>query len=141
MAEEVIVTPAIFRARIPAFADTTKYPDAVVENILETATCYITAKNRGPLRDIYRVQAICLMAAHLLTLRDRMAQGGNTGTVGAVASSSVGNVSVSMVQPPNQTQYEYWMNLTGYGAELLRLLAIFANGGIYWGGSYETVLR
>lgn len=141
MAEEVIVTPAIFRERIPAFADTTKYPDMVVENILETATCYITAKNRRPLRDMCRVQAICLMAAHLLTLRDRMAQGGNTGTVGTVASSSVGNVSVSMVQPPNQTQYEYWMNLTGYGAELLRLLAIFANGGLYWGGSYETVLR
>lgn len=141
MAEEVIVTPAIFRERIPAFSDTEKYPDAVIENILETATCYITAKNRGPLRDTCRVQAICLMAAHLLTLRDRMEQGGNNGTVGAVASSSVGNVSVSMVQPPNQTQYEYWMNLTGYGAELLRLLAIFANGGIYWGGSYETVLR
>ena len=141
MAEEVVVTPEIFRERIPAFSDTEKYPDRVIENILETATCYITEKNRGPLRDKCRVQAICLMAAHLLTLRDRMAQGGNNGTVGAVASSSVGNVSVSMVQPPNQTQYEYWMNLTGYGAELLRLLAIFSNGGIYWGGSYETVLR
>ena len=141
MAEEVIVTPAIFRARIPAFADTTKYPDVVIENMIETATCYVVSKNIGPLRDNFRVQAICLMAAHLLTLRDRMAQGGNAGAVGAVASSSVGNVSISMVQPPNQNQYEYWMNLTGYGAELLRLLAIFGNGGIYWGGSYETVLR
>lgn len=141
MAEEVIVTPAIFRARIPAFADATKYPDVVIENMIETATCYVVSKNIGPLRDNFRVQAICLMAAHLLTLRDRMAQGGNAGAVGAVASSSVGNVSISMVQPPNQNQYEYWMNLTGYGAELLRLLAIFGNGGIYWGGSYETVLR
>lgn len=138
---EVTVTPAMLRQRIPAFADTTKYPDAMLENVIETATCYISAKNLGPLRNGCREQAICLMAAHLLTLRERMAQGGNNGTGGAVASASVGNVSVSLQQPPNQNQYEYWMNLTGYGAELLRLLAIFANGGIYWGGSYETVLR
>lgn len=141
MAEVVIVTPEIFRQRIPAFADVDKYPDDVLTNIIETATCYITAKNIGPLRNTCRVQAICLMAAHLLTLRDRMAQGGNSGATGTVASSSVGNVSISLVQPPSQTQYDYWMNLTGYGAELLRLLAIYANGGIYWGGSYETVLR
>lgn len=138
---EVTVTPFTLRERISAFSDPTKYPDNVLENIIKTATYYISTKNLGPLRDCERVQAICLMAAHLLTLRERMAQGGNTGAGGTVASASVGNVSVSMVQPPNQTQYEYWMNLTGYGAELLRLLAIFANGGIYWGGSYETVLR
>lgn len=139
--DTVTVTPAIMRERIPAFSDTTKYPDALLENMIETATCYVTDKNRWPMRDKYRVQAICLMAAHLLTLRDRMNQNGNAGTVGAVAGASVGNVSISMVQPPNQSQYEYWMNLTGYGSELLRLLAIFANGGLYWGGSYETVLR
>lgn len=138
---EVTVTPAMLRQRIPAFADTTKYPDIVLENMIETATYYISTKNLGPLRGAYREQAICLMAAHLLTLRDRMAQGGNTGSGGTVASASVGNVSISLMQPPNQTQYEYWMNLSGYGAELLRLLAIFANGGMYWGGSYETVLR
>lgn len=142
MNEEIVtVRPETLRIKFPAFADPGKYSNEVLENIIETATCYISAKNKGPLKNCYRVQAICLMAAHLLTLRDRMSQGGNMGSVGAVASSSVGNVSVSMVQPPNQTQYEYWMNLTGYGAELLRLLAIFANGGLYVGGSYETVLR
>ena len=138
---DAIVTAEGMRARIPAFSDTTKYPASVLDNMLETATCYISARNCGLLRGKCREQAIYLMAAHLLTLRDRMNQGGGTGSVGAVASSSVGNVSVSMVPPPNQSQYQYWMNLTGYGAELMALLRIYANGGVYVGGSLETVLR
>lgn len=135
------VTPQDMRTRIPAFADPEKYPDELLQTMLDTAICYVSDYNCGPLRNNCRVQAICLMAAHLLTLRERMAQGGGNGTVGAVASSSVGNVSVSMVPPPNKDQYDYWMNLTDYGAELLRLLAIFATGGLYIGGSMEAVLR
>lgn len=138
---DATVTPEILRAKIPAFADTTKYPNETLTGILDTAQCYISTKNYGPLRGKCREQAICLMAAHLLTLRERAAEGGNIGGPGAVASSSVGNVSVSMVTPPNQDQYQYWMNQTPYGAELMRLLAIFANGGLYVGGSYELVLR
>lgn len=138
---DVIVTPEMLRTRIPAFADTSKYTDETLSGILDTATCYVSTKNCGPLRAYCREQAICLMAAHLLTLRERTAQGGNAGVGGAVASASVGNVSVSMVTPPNQDQYQYWMNQTPYGAELMRLLAIYANGGLYVGGSFETVLR
>lgn len=138
---DVIVTPEMLRTRIPAFADTSKYTDETLSGILDTATCYVSTKNCGPLRAYCREQAICLMAAHLLTLRERTAQGGNAGVGGAVASASVGNVSISMVTPPNQDQYQYWMNQTPYGAELMRLLAIYANGGLYVGGSLETVLR
>nr|DAQ90532.1 MAG TPA: head to tail adaptor [Caudoviricetes sp.] len=138
---DVIVTPEMLRTRIPAFADTSKYTDETLSGILDTATCYVSTKNCGPLRAYCREQAICLMAAHLLTLRERTAQGGNAGVGGAVASASVGNVSISMVTPPNQDQYQYWMNQTPYGAELMRLLAIYANGGLYVGGSFETVLR
>lgn len=138
---DATVTPEMLRAKIPAFEDTGKYTDETLTGILDTATCYISTKNCGPLRGKCREQAICLMAAHLLTLRDRMAQGGNTGSGGTVASASVGNVSISLMQPPNQSQYQYWMNLTGYGAELMALLRIYANGGIYVGGSFETVLR
>lgn len=138
---DVIVTPEMLRTRIPAFADTSKYTDETLSGILDTATCYVSTKNCGPLRAYCREQAICLMAAHLLTLRERTAQGGNAGVGGAVASASVGNVSISLVTPPNQDQYQYWMNQTPYGAELMRLLAIYANGGLYVGGSFETVLR
>lgn len=138
---DVIVTPEMLRTRIPAFADTSKYTDETLSGILDTATCYVSTKNCGPLRAYCREQAICLMAAHLLTLRERTAQGGNAGVGGAMASASVGNVSISMVTPPNQDQYQYWMNQTPYGAELMRLLAIYANGGLYVGGSFETVLR
>lgn len=138
---DVIVTPEMLRTRIPAFADTSKYTDETLSGILDTATCYVSTKNCGPLRAYCREQAICLMAAHLLTLRERTAQGGNAGVGGAVASASVGNVSIAMVTPPNQDQYQYWMNQTPYGAELMRLLAIYANGGLYVGGSFETVLR
>ena len=138
---DAIVTADRMRTAIPAFADQEKYPNELLENAIETAVCYISAKNCGLLRGKCREQAIYLMAAHILTLRERMSQGGGNVTVGAVASSSVGNVSVSMVQPPNQSQYQYWMNLTGYGAELMALLRIYANGGIYVGGSLETVLR
>ena len=138
---DATVTPEMLRSKIPAFADTGKYTDETLTGILDTATCYISTKNCGPLRGKCREQAICLMAAHLLTLRERTAQGGNAGMAGAVASASVGNVSVSLVTPPNLDQYQYWMNQTTYGAELMRLLAIFANGGFYVGGSFETVLR
>lgn len=138
---EVTVTPAIFRQCLPAFSDAAKYPDDMLHGIIDTAECYVSVQNGCLLKDSCRVQAICLMAAHLLILRERMAQGGNTGAVGAVASSAVGNVSVSLVLPPNRDQREYWLNLTGYGAELMRLLDLFGTGGMYVGGSYETVLR
>lgn len=138
---EVTVTPAEWRVRFPAFKDAAKYPDDLLQSMLDTAQCYVSARNICLLQGRCREQAIYLMASHLLVLRERMAQGGGNGAVGAVASSSVGNVSVSLVPPPNQSQYEYWMNLTGYGAELMRLFGLFATGGLYVGGSFETVLR
>lgn len=139
MATEIVLTVSEFRTDFPEFADTAKYTDASLSGFIAQALCYISTKNFGPLRDASRKLAQELMTAHLQTLQDRILSG-QTAT-GQVAATSIDSVSVSLVAPPNRTQYEYWLGLTPYGQRLLALLSAKAPAGLYFGGSNQRLLR
>lgn len=128
-----------FRQAFPEFADENVYSDAYLQTLIVQAQCYIHTKNIGPLSDDCRLLAWELMVAHLQTIRSRILSGQTA--AGQVASTSIDSISVSMVPPPNKDQFDYWMNSTPYGQQLLALLLAHAPAGLYFGGSRQRVLR
>lgn len=122
-----------FKKSFPEFSE--------VENIefyIMRAQCYVSPNNYGILSDEKRKLAIYLFTAHLLTLQKNIAEGQTA--VGLTASASIDRVSVSMVPPPSFGAFEYWLNQTQYGAELLALLEIEFSTPLLLGGSFIRTL-
>ena len=134
MAGEITLDLAAFRAGFPAFANVTTYPDATIEVFWNRGTGYVSSLNYGRLRDAARADALNLMAAHLLTLQDTV----NAGEVaGIVTASSIDMISVTLKEPPAANQWQWFLNLTPYGQQLLALLTVRSSGGFYIGGLPE----
>lgn len=109
-----------------------------IDIFLIRAKCYISPNDYGNLSGDCRKLAIYLFAAHLLTLQKNIADG-QTGA-GLTASASIDRVSVSMVPPPSLGAFEYWLNQTQYGAELLALLQSKMPVPLLLGGSFVRTL-
>lgn len=141
MADVIIITVNDFRSAMPAFSNTTKYPDATIELFIGQSYNYISNKNCGSLRDNARKYALELMAAHLLTINDKITSG-NVSAGGRITSASIDKISVSLEAPQSKNDWNYWLSLTPYGQALLALLASKAPIGIYSGGkNYRGSLR
>ena len=123
-----------FRGEFPAFADTTKYPDPILQGYFDAACCYIGPADYGYLRGDCRRQALYLLTAHLTQLGYAAAAGQNPGPV---TSATVGEVSVATMQPPAKSQWQYWLASTPYGARLWALLNVKRAGGFAVGGLPE----
>ena len=139
METTITVTVADFRADFPEFANATIYPDAELQNFIDQSMCYISNVNYGVLRGNCRKLGIELMVAHLQTLQNKIASGQNA--TNQIGSTSIDSVSVSLIAPPNKSQFDYWLNLTPYGQRYLMLLLAKAPAGLYYGGSFQRVLR
>jgi len=106
-----------FRVRFPEFSAVS---DARVQAFLDDAVVEIRAAIWG---DFWR-RAVNLYTAHMLALAEMQAAG-STGSVGPVASRSVGDVSISFaVSAGTGGAAVDWMGSTGYGQELLRLINV-----------------
>ena len=133
----VTVSVEEFRTLYPTFSDTEKYPDALLADTLDLATCYISTRNYGKLRDNCRKRAIYLMAAHLQVLKDLIGKGKNQLTV--ATGASIDKVSVTLAMPPMNSQAQWWFNATSYGSQLWTLLGIKSAPGFYVGGSFQRL--
>lgn len=125
---------ADFRLSFPAFADITKFPEAVLATFWGDA--YLITNERGfscasPAKS---ARLLNLLAAHLVALNSIIASGD---TPGQVTESRVADVSVTLQPPPSQSQFQYWLNLTPYGQQLLAILQTMTAGGFYFGGRPE----
>ena len=117
-----------FRQAFPEFANTTKYPDAYVNRHLSVAQLYISSQNFF-LRPNVRKLAIQYMAAHLMYLETTDANGNfvawsDNATGGAITSSHIGDVSVTLHPPVATEEWELWLEATPYGKMLLALLQL-----------------
>lgn len=130
---------ADFRAAFPQFASAVAFPDALVTLQYNMATGFVSDSTYGCMTVLVRTSALYLMTAHLLSLGAIIADGGTyQGAAGIVTQSKVGDVSVSLAQPPYGTSaWRYWLSLTPYGAQLLALLDVQSAGGFYIGGLPE----
>lgn len=139
MVTTIVLTVEDFRQDFPEFSDENVYADETLQGFINQAQCYIHNVNYGVLQGNCRKLAMELMVAHLQTLQTRMLSGGNA--TGQVGSTSIDSVSVSLIAPPNKTQFDYWLGLTPYGQRYLMLLMAHAPAGLYFGGSFQRVLR
>jgi hypothetical protein len=119
---------AQFRIDYPAFANTTTYPDATLERYFTDGTCYIANYNYGYLAGDCRYKALTLITAHLATLADLIAAGE---APQVMQSGTIGAVTVTVIPPDTKTQFNWWLNLTVYGQQLLALLQVKAVGGLF----------
>lgn len=123
----------VFRAMFPAFADATTYPDDLLLLYWNTATAYISKWPQCDFDGFTLAQqtlALNDMTAHLAQLQT-MANAGQQG--GIVTGAGVGAVNVSLLPPPVEDQWAWWLNQTPYGAALLALLEVVMVGGIFIG--------
>jgi hypothetical protein len=72
--------------------------------------------------------ALNLMTAHLVFLSDQVAAG-ETG--GVVTGATIDKVSVTLEPPPSSNNWQYWLNQSPYGKQLLALLQVASVGGMY----------
>lgn len=124
--------PAAFRLAYPQFADSATWPTITLQMYFDTATLYISNRNCGVLNGDRRFLALNLFTAHLAALSIVI----NSGDLPNLPqSATVDKVSVSLTPPPLQNEFEWWLNLTPYGQQLLVLLSIASVGGLMFGGS------
>lgn len=118
---------ADFRLLYPQFD---AVPDDVVNLIASQALCYIGihACNCGE-------QGWMLLVAHMLFLRESM----NGGTVGpgALASATIGSVSVSFQAPSSTDGWSHWLNQSPFGQQFIALTKACFGGAMYIGGLPE----
>jgi len=127
---------AQFRIDFPAFADPTLFSDARLQIYWDWATCYISDCDYGYLQGSCRYFAIELMVAHLAQLNIIIAAGE---TPGQVIGATISKISVTFQGSPNPNQWQWWLNQTPFGQQLLALLQTASAGGFYIGGSPERI--
>jgi len=116
-----------FRVEFPEFANATTYPDATLQAYWDRATCYINANSDdGDLNGTCRQGALNLLTAHIALLSTQLTAGQVTGQL---QSATIDKVSVAITPPPAPNTWQYWLNSTGYGQQLLALLQALAVGG------------
>ena len=124
---------ATFKAMFPEFAATA---DLVITAYFSAAGNYIgTDDVWDGLKDASLDFALQLMTAHLMKVG---LSAGSGGQEGVVTSSSVGDVSVSLLTPPVKDGWQFWLSSTPYGMQLWALLSVRAAGGWTIGGGPET---
>lgn len=138
--------PAKFRAMFPAFSDDTVWTDELLTTYYEMASEFIS-KDECPCRILRGKSlelALYLMTAHIAMLLnpepDAAGGGGGGATAGGiVTSASIGAVSVSIAAPNSKNSWDYWLNQSPYGQQLLALLSMKGVGGIYVPGLPERL--
>lgn len=136
--DRVVITVSEFREGFPEFSNATKYKDAYITRQINTAEIFISDKNYL-IRPEVRKLAIEYMTAHLIYLENLDANGNFVGwddsaTSGAVTSSHIGDVSVSLQPPIATEEWELWLEATPYGKMLLALLELQVPKALYYPG-------
>ena len=132
----IVLDTAAFRLAYRQFANATAFPDATLQMYFTSATNIISAtwSSCDYLADNARQNALYLLTAHLADLFLKI----NAGEVPTfMKSATIDKVSVSIEPPPNATQFQWWLSLTGYGQQLLAILMVKAVGGFMGGGLPE----
>lgn len=118
------------------FSNDALYPSQTLQLYWNEATSYInTNPCYGGLTLQQRTRALNLMTAHLTNLNALAAAGQGAGLM---QSATIDKISVTLTPPPEATQWQWWLNQTPYGQQLLAMLDMISAGGFSVGG-FPTV--
>ena len=128
-----VTTPADFRIAFPEFADTTKYPDATVQTLINVGSVLVRPERWMNLTAF----GVGLFTAHMLAMQQMAmnSAGGASGggvpgsNVGLVTSKSVSKVSVGRDQGSTAMEGGGPWNYTVYGQQFLWYSNLFGTGG------------
>jgi hypothetical protein len=124
-----------FRLKYPIF-DTIS--DDVVLRAFDSAEMFISNNTSCYLTESRLKYVLYIMTAHILQIGiDNASNGG--GNAGIVSSTSIDKISVSFEARLNKTSFQYFLNKTIYGEEILALFSLWSAGGYYIGGSTATL--
>lgn len=126
----------VFSAKFPELITNPAQPQSVLQGWFDTSILYISNKITAGTNIDIRTQALYLMTAHLLYISNQIASGGS---VGVMNSATVDKVSISIQPPPAANQWQYWLQSSPYGGQLLALLQVQAVGGAYYGGNFDRL--
>lgn len=125
---------ALFRAQFPEFANGSTYPDALLQGYWDMAACFVSDEDYGFLSGSCRQLALNMLVAHFARINDQIATGNDPSII---SSATVDKVSISRMTPKELNQWNYWLNQTPYGQQLLALLKVKGAGGLLVGGINE----
>lgn len=132
----VLFDPILFRGLFPAFKVEEQFPTLQLQTYWDLATAYVNDQAGGcyiyALKAKQQVFALNLMTAHIAYLNQQMASGQTTGVV---TGASIDKVSVTLLAPPSNNQWQFWLNQSPYGQQLLALFTVASAGGFYYGGN------
>ena len=120
-----------FRTLFSNYASPTVFPLILIQAYWDTASVYINPNYYniiGGFTLAQQTQCLNLMTAHLLFLFNLI----NTNqTPGIVTQATIDKISVTLQPPPEVNQWQFWLNQTPYGQQLLSLLQVVSAGGVY----------
>lgn len=135
MVQVIQFNEAEFRCCFPQFASDVTFPSVQLRCSWDGATDIIRNQPYcSGFRPNQLSRALDLLTAHLASLGAQVATGSNTALV---QTATIDKVSVSIVPPPAPNQWQWWLNQTPYGQQLLVLLQVASVGG-FFAGRYPT---
>lgn len=130
MVNPIQYNDANFRALFPAFTSTVTFPEVTLSLYWGVATNYISQYPQFCDGINLSQQTLMLnqMTAHIAWLNNLAA---TSQQAGFVTGAGVGAVNVTIQAPPEVNQWQWWLNQTPYGQQLLALLEVLTVGGYY----------
>jgi hypothetical protein len=121
-----------FRSLFPGLATSSQYASSIPQTYWNVATAYLSNCNgrcyTGGMNLQQQTLALNLMTAHLIFLNNLV----NTGnSPGITTGATIDKVSVTLQPPPEVNEWQYWLNQSPYGQQLLALLQVASVGGSY----------
>lgn len=125
---------ANFRMQFPEFSDPTAFPQVTLQMYWNMGNCYVANSNFGRLNGDCRQLALDLMAAHLTQISVIMAGDNYQAVLNIPNNAHIDKITVGLDPPPKPNQWQWWLNTTVYGMQLLALLQANSVGGFYVSG-------
>lgn len=123
-----------FRVQFPPFKNIVTYPNEQLQAWWNMATVFISDQNGGCYALGMTIEqqslALNLMTAHIALLNSKIAKGQPGGVL---TGATIDKVTVQLMPPPASDQWQYWLNQTPYGTQLLGLLEMASAGGAFYG--------
>jgi hypothetical protein len=125
------LTEEIFISEFPEFenADNIELYINRAALYFENCTCFLENDKQ---------YMVFLLTAHLLTAQKALNDGDAAG--GIQTSASIDKISVGIAQPPFTDGFDYWLNQSKYGQQLLAIINAKMITPKFIGGSFQRIL-